>query len=201
MLLLLPLVTTKKPLSRSVGRSWWRNPRHVYYTTSVQQESWRKNTTYTRKHTLITTETKSHTCRNCQSELSVLVTPSLSTPTHPCCGSLQIFRNNQAPAAPRYCCCCLLVEFHAMLQKGNKLTNNNSSRFSYSCYSSSSALLLLLLTTWNLLQTIIRHSASKSRSSSSSVCEKQTVGAPGRTDVNLKTWTDRKLKLETLRKP
>ncbi len=106
MLLLLPLVTTKKPLSRSVGRSWWRNPRHVYYTTSVQQESWRKNTTYTRKHTLITTETKSHTCRNCQSELSVLVTPSLSTPTHPCCGSLQIFRNNQAPAAPRYCCCC-----------------------------------------------------------------------------------------------
>jgi hypothetical protein len=33
------------------------------------------------------------------------------------------------------------------------------------------------------------------------VCEKQTVGAPGRTDVNLKTWTDRKLKLETLRKP
>ncbi len=46
--------------------------------------------------------------------------PSLSTPTHPCCGSLQIFRDKQAPAAaaaPRFCCCCcLLVEFHGMLQ-------------------------------------------------------------------------------------
>jgi len=54
------------------------------------------------------------------SELPVLVTPSLSTPTHPSCGSLQIFRNNQAPAAAaatRFCsCCCLLVEFHGMSQ-------------------------------------------------------------------------------------
>jgi len=76
--------------------------------------------TYTRKHTRIKTETKAHACRNCQSELPVLVTPSLSTPTHPSCGSLQIFRNNQAPAAaaaPRFCCCCcLLVEFHGMSQ-------------------------------------------------------------------------------------
>lgn len=91
--------------------------------------------------------------------------------------------------------------------KNNKLTNNSSSRFSYSCYSSSSTLLLLLLTTWNLLQTIIRNSASKSRSSSRSVCvcEKQTVGARGRTDANVKnldwpeveTWNPKK----TLRKP
>ncbi len=69
MLLLLPLVTTKKPLSRSVGRSWWRNPRHVYYTTSVQHESWRKNTTH------IHTKTHANHNRNKITHLSELSVP------------------------------------------------------------------------------------------------------------------------------
>ncbi len=142
--------------------------------------------TYTRKNRLIKTGTKAHACRNCQWELSVLVNPSLSTPTHPCCGSLQIFRNKRQQQQLRVFVVVVVgwLNFMACYKQQDRQQQQQIC----SCSSSSSTLLLLLLlTTSNLLQTIIRNSASKSRSSnSSSVCKKQTVGARGRTDLNPK---------------